>query len=146
MANTLKLNKKTTFAHKVVWEFLCTLSAGYTNGGAVGVAGETLNFNGASNPNYFSRPRIPSVMNGSLDALPATADIKVKNSPGGYSAVVERNAVAPTAANFVMRLFGGGSGNANPAELATAAGYLATYPGILNEPFIIQVEAPLRYN
>jgi hypothetical protein len=143
MAGTLTLNNKYVLPHAVIWEFLFQPTAGnYTNGGAVGTAGETLNFNAALNPKKLARPKIPSVINGSTSALPKATDIKVENVVAGYTAIVEQNAVAPTASNFVLRIFAAGSGGTIPVELGTVA---YTAPQLL-EPFVIQVAAPLRYN
>ena len=141
MANTLTLVKKIILPHAAVFQFSCLLSGNYaSSGGAIGVPGETLNFNGAANPNKIARPKIPTVMNGSLAALPATVDCEVMNSVGGFSGVVERNAVSPTAANFVLRLFTSGG-----TEM-TAQAYNNSSANLLVEPFQIQITVPLRYN
>jgi hypothetical protein len=142
MANTVQLNKKYTLPHAVIWEFLITLTGTYPNqSGAIGTPGETVNFNGASNPNKLARPKIPA--GPPAARLPQTSDIKVLNAPAGYDAVVEQNAANPTPANFAMRVFAAGSGNAAPQELGTGANYPATFA---NEPWVVHVYAPLKYN
>lgn len=137
MANALTLVGKTILPHEVVWRFTCQLSGSYTNSGAVGnvgTAGETLNFNGAANPNKLARPKIPS--GPPAARLPLSSDIKLF-LPLGYDGEVEQNAVAPTPANFILRLFTtAGTELGNGGYSAALAAY----------PFLIEVRAPLRYN
>jgi len=136
MANTVQLNKKIIIKGLVIWEFLITLSANYLNsGGVIGTPGETINFNGASNPNFVARPKIPA--GPPAGRLPLMQDIKVLNEIAGFSAIIEPNAVAPTPANYAMRIFGSG-GN----EMASGA-YSAAQKA---EPFVVHVYAPLKYN
>lgn len=140
MANVLTLNEKPVSLSNVAqWEFFCQLSGSYVQGGAQGVPGETLNFNGALNPSKFERAKIPSAPAG---RLPDFDDIEVVNTLQGYQAVVERNATLPTAANFVLRIFTAGSGAAAPVELSAGA-----YPaGLTAKPVVIVVTSPSRYN
>jgi len=143
MANALKLNRKIITPHNVIWEFLCTLSGSYVASSGVGTPGETLSFNTASNPKYIARPKIPGLVNGSTAYLPKTEDIKVLNNPGGFDAVVEQNATAPTPANYCLRIFGGGSGAAQPAELASGT-YASVATHITDEPLVIQVYGAVK--
>lgn len=140
MANQLTLNEKPqSISNVATWEFLCQLSGSYVQGAAVGVPGETLNFNAALNPNKLERAKIPAAPAG---RLPAFDDIEVVNTMQGYQAVVERNATLPTPANFVLRIFTAGSGNAAPVELSAGA-----YPAALTaNAIVIIVTAPSRYN
>lgn len=136
MANTIKLNRKIITKALVIWEFLVSLNTNYLNsGGVVGTPGETLNFNGASNPNMSARPKIPA--GPPAGRLPAMQDIKVLNEVAGFSMIIEPNANAPTPANFAGRIFGSG-GN----EMASGA-YSAAQQA---EPFVVHVYAPLKYN
>jgi len=141
MANALAYLRSdravSTFVFKV---FTCTLSGNYTNGGAIGVPGETLSFNTATVTGKPSRPRIPNVLNGSTSPLPKNTDFEVF-VPNGYSAQVEQNATSPTAANYALRIFAAGSGNAAPVELASGA-----YPAALTAaPIVIKVRIPAKY-
>jgi len=140
MANVLtfigrKLNMPTT----VTKRFSCLLSGNYAQGLAIGVPGETLSFNTAKNPNFAARTKLPSSPGG---VLPATTDFEVVTCPNGYSAQVEKNAVAPTPNNYVLRIFAAGSGNAAPVELGAGA-----YPAALTgAPIVIEVSMPAKYN
>lgn len=136
MANTIVLNKKYLLPHVVIWEFLVTLSANYvSSNNTIGTPGETLNFNGASNPNYIARPKIPA--GPPAGRLPGNNDVKVLNAVDGYDAIVEQNAANPTPANYVMRIFSSGN-----TELGAGA-YSAAQKA---EPYIVQVSAPLKFN
>lgn len=136
MANSVVLNRKIILKGFAIWEFLITLSGNYVNsGGVVGTPGESVNFNGATNPNMLARPKIPA--GPPAGRLPATSDCNVMNAVAGFDAVVEQNAVNPTPANFAMRLFSSG-GN----EMAAGA-YSAAQKA---EPYIVHVYAPLKYN
>lgn len=127
-----------TYVSKV---FTCALSANYANGGAIGVPGETLSFNTATVNGKPARPRIPNVLNNSTTPLPKNTDFEVF-TPNGYSAQVEQNAASPTAANYALRIFAAGSGNAAPVELASGA-----YPAALTAaPIVIKVRIPLKYD
>lgn len=122
--------------------FSCQLSGNYAQGGAIGVAGETLAFNSAAYTGRPARRFIPSTVNGSTSALPVQNDFEVFFVPNGYEAQVEQNSVNPTANNFVLRIFAAGSGNAAPVELAGGA-----YPAALTSaPILIKVRVPLKYD
>lgn len=121
--------------------FSCQLSGNYANGGAIGVAGETLVFNSAGYTGRPSRRFLPSTVNGSTSALPAQSDFLLSFVPNGYEAQIEVNAANPTANNYVMRIFAAGSGNAAPVELTTGA-YAAA---LTSAPIIIKVRVPLKY-
>jgi len=140
MANALAfLGKRITIGTPIIKRFTCTLSGNYVLGGAIGVAGETLNFNTATNPGMKSRPRVPN--GGPSGQLVPTTDIEVTQVPNGYTAQVEKNAVNPTAANYVLRIFAAGSGNAAPVELANGA-----YPAALTgAPLVIEFAVPQKY-
>jgi hypothetical protein len=62
MANTIKfLGRRLGMSGSPgVKRYAITVTGSYVQGAAVGVAGETLNFNAASNLGYRSRPRIPN--------------------------------------------------------------------------------------
>lgn len=113
----------------------------YVNGGAVGVPGETLNFNTALNPGFLSRPKLPT--GPPAARLPTASDIETPNNVNGYTLQVEANATNPTPANFVGRLFAAGSGNANPVELAAAS--YASY-GLTNAVFVVEFAVPAKYD
>lgn len=140
MANALAfIGKRLYIGANVVKRFTCTLSGNYAQGLAIGVAGETLAFNSASNTGKRARPRIPN--GGPTGALPANTDVEVTQVPNGYSAQVEQNAVSPTAQNYVLRIFAAGSGNAAPVELGAGA-----YPAALTgAPLEIEVTMPSKY-
>lgn len=140
MANALTfLGKRISIGSRVIKRFTCTLSGNYALGGAIGVAGETLNFNTATNTIKAARPRIPN--GGSTGQLIPNTDIEVSSVPNGYLAQVEQNAVSPTAANYVLRIFASGSGAAAPVELANGA-YAAALTGA---PLVIEVAVPTKY-
>jgi hypothetical protein len=142
MANTLTYIGKDLGAGAEVYKrFTCALSGNYAQGGAIGTPGETLAFNSAAYNGKPSRPRIPSVVNGSTSALPKNTDFEVF-VPDGFTAQVEQNAANPTANNYALRIFFAGSGNADPVELGTGA-----YPAALTAaPILIKVRVPLKYD
>lgn len=142
MSNTLAFIGKRIGAGNspIVKRFLCTLTGSYVAGGGVGIAGETLAFNNASNAGYKARPKIPN--GGASGTLPANTDFETVTVPNGYSAQIEKNAANPTANNFIMRLFEGGSGAANPAELASNT--YASY-GLSGAQILIEVLIPAKY-
>lgn len=141
MANLLAyLGKYLQIGTPTIKRFSCTLSGNYANGGAIGTPGETLAFNSATNTGKKSRPKIPN--GGSTGQLVPSTDIYVTECPNGYSAQVEQNAVSPTAANYALRIFAGGSGAAAPVELASGA-----YPAALTgAPLVIEVLVPTKYS
>lgn len=101
----------------------------YTQGNAIGTAGETLNFLTAANPNG-----LPHSKPGALPA-PTDKDVQVIKCPGGYDAVVESNAVAPAITNLVLRFFTSGG-----TELGAGA-----YPAaLLGQNVIIQMTTPQK--
>lgn len=142
MPNTIKFlgTRRAAGNNNVIKRYQVTLSGSYTAGGAVGVAGETLNFNGVLNPGYAARVKLPS--GPPAARLPANTDFAVADSPAGYTGQIEQNAVAPTPANFVLRIFAGGSGAAAPAELASGA-YAAA---LIATPFVVEVQIPQKYS
>lgn len=136
MANALAfIGKRIGVSNYIVKRFTATLSGSYANGGAIGVAGETITFNKASNTGYRARPKLPS--GGAAGTLLATADFDV-TVQNGYTAQIEQNAAAPNANNYILRIFYGGSGNANPAELAN--GTYASY-GLTGAAAVVLIEA-----
>jgi hypothetical protein len=142
MANALTfLYRRAGAGATIEKAFTCALSGSYSNGGAIGTPGETLSFNTAAVNGKPSRPRIPNVLNGSTTPLPKNTDFTVV-CPNGYSAQVEQNATSPTAANYALRIFAAGSGNAAPVELATGA-YAAA---LTAAPLVIKVRIPLKYD
>jgi hypothetical protein len=81
-------------------------------------------------------------MNGSTSPMPASLTDFIVQMPNGYEGQIEQNAVNPTANNYVLRIFAGGSGNAAPVELATGA-----YPAALTtEVILIKVRVKKRYD
>jgi hypothetical protein len=99
-------------------------SGAYVQGGAVGVAGETLNFLTAANPNGLPHPA-PGAL-----PTPTDKDVFVEKCPGGYTAVIEQNAVNPTIKNMVLRFF-----TSSNTEISSAA-----YPaGLLGQNVLINM-------
>lgn len=144
MANTLTYLNKDKGAGSVIYKnFSCLLSGNYVNSGgatAIGTPGEVLSFNTAVVNGKPVRPRIPSTMNGSTANLPSNTDFIIPEQPQGYTIQIERNATAPTANNYVARIFTAGSGAAAPAELGAGA-----YPaGLTAAAFVIKCRIPLK--
>jgi hypothetical protein len=101
----------------------------YLQGGAIGVAGEILNFLAAANPNG-----LPHANPGALPT-PTDKDVFVEKCPGGYTAVIEPNAVNPTIKNMVLRVF-----TSSNTEISSAA-----YPaGLLGQNIMIQMSTPQK--
>lgn len=140
MANVLTFLQNRILPHECIKRFTCLLSGNYVQGNAIGVAGETLSFNTALNPNKAARAKLP---NGSPSGqLVPNTKAEVSSVPNGYTAQVEQNAVSPTANNYVLRIFAAGSGNAAPVELAAGA-----YPAALTgAPIVIEMGVPAKYN
>lgn len=136
MANALAfIGKRIQISNRIIKRFTCTLSGSYVQGLAIGVAGETLAFNSATNTVKGARPKIPN--GGATGQLVPATDIEVSAVPNGYAAQVELNAVSPTAANYVMRIF-----SSSGTELAAGA-----YPaGLTGAPMVIEVAVPTKYN
>ena len=108
-------------------EYAFVPSGSYTQGGAVGTPGETLNFLTALNPNGLARRTF-----GPLPAL-TTKDVYVAAVPAGYDAAVEVATTAPASSNMVLRFFSSGG-----SELSAGA-----YPtGLLTANVIIRVITP----
>jgi len=138
MPNTITLIGKVVLPYKVQYNFTVLLSGSYTSSNAtIGVPGETLNFNAAANPNKLARPKIPS--GPPAARLPVATDCEVVNSVAGFTGIVEPNAVAPTPANFVLRLYTSGG-----TEM-TAQAYNTSAPLLLTEPFMVQITVPKKY-
>lgn len=143
MANTIAWLNSSRAAgdNTIVKRYKVTLSGSYVNGGAIGTPGETLDFTSISNPGYASRVRLPG---------PTGAPLQPNTSfkvicPGGFTAQVEQNAASPTNKNYALRIFGGGSGNAEPAELASGT-YASVGAALTASPLIIEVVVPAKYN
>jgi len=137
MANALSIiDKRRDIGNRITFVFQCLLSGSYVTSTTIGVAGETLNFNAASNPKLIARPKLPGSPAG---VLPPNSAIKVVRCPDGYDALVEQNAVSPTQANYVLRLFTSGD---------TALGSGAYPAGVTGDTtgFIIEVTVPLKYD
>jgi hypothetical protein len=152
MANTLTfLGVYHNMPGTAIKRYACTLSGSYANGGAVGTPGETLSFNTALNPNKLARPKLVGATPGS-GRIPSVAngDFQVVNAPTGIIAQIENNAVSVGGvvsvlpSNMVMRLFGGGSGAAEPAELASAT-YASYGLTLTNAIIIIEVNLASKY-
>ncbi len=143
MANTITyLNSRRAAGDNIIVKrYKVVLTGSYVSGGAIGTPGETLDFTKVLNPGYAARPRIPG---GPAAKLPANTDFHVAVVPGGYAAQVEQNATLPTTANYVLRIFAGGSGAATPAELASGT-YASVGPALTASPVIIEVQVPLKY-
>jgi hypothetical protein len=104
-------------------------SGSYVQGGAIGVAGETLNFLTALNPNGVPHPRPGNL------PTPTDKDVFVEKTPGGYTAVIEPNAVNPTISNMVLRVF-----TSSNTEISSAP-----YPaGLLGQNILIRMETPQK--
>jgi hypothetical protein len=142
MANVITFLGNRILPREVIKRFSVTFSGNYANGGAVGVPGETLNFNAALNPNKLARPKIPAGPPAARLPLPTSTETPA--NANGYTFQVEPNAVAPTPANFVGRFFAGGSGAANPAELASAS--YASYGITATTTFVVEFAVPAKYN
>jgi len=125
----------------VTKRYAVTLTGSYTAGGAIGVAGEVLNFTTPSNAGYAARTKLVSPP---AAKLAANTDFTVI-CPGGFTGQIEQNATLPTAANFILRLFGGGSGNAAPAELTTAT-YASQAPALAASPVVVEVKVLQKAN
>jgi hypothetical protein len=143
-ANTLTwLSNQRAAGENVVYKiFSVALSGSYIQGGAVGVKGEVLNFSTALNPGYGARAKLPGVINGSTDALPTNTAFEVP-PVYGYEFQVEQNAVSPTTANYIMRIFTTGG-----TELASGT-YASVAPDLTAvgaQPIIIKVRVPAKYN
>lgn len=147
MANTLTIVHKRRAAgdNRIAFVFKCILSGSYVQSSGIttgiGSPGEILAFNNALNPNFIARPKLPSVLNGSLGALPQTNDVTIEGMPAGYSGRVERNATSPTANNFVLRIF-------TPAGTELTAGtYASVAPALIDTVgVIIACQVPAKYN
>lgn len=139
MSNTVTIVDKYKAAggNKVVKVFKILVSGSYLTSTTIGVAGETINFNAALNPNKIARPKIPSTILGSTANLVPSSQIKVVRAPDGYDAIIEQNAVSPTGSNYVMRIFT--SGDTALGSGAYAAGVTADTTG-----FIVEVVVPLK--
>src|ERR1700690_160886 len=146
MSNTLKLirRKKSAGSSIITYVYQCLLSGSYVNGGAIGTPGETLNFDTATNPNFVSRPKLPR---GPSGKTPAASDVRITRIPGGFDAQIEQNATLPTPANFVLRIFTAGSGNAAPVEMS-AGTYASNGPALSADTtgLIIEVDVPSKYS
>lgn len=143
MANALKyLNKERSAGSPFIRKnFQCTLSGNYLTSGAlanIGIAGEILSFNTASYPPGAHRVRIPNVLNGSTSPLVPNTNFRPSPLalPCGYVGQIEQNAVAPTANNYILRIF-------TPAGTELGSG---AYPAGLLQPFVIGVLVPSKYD
>jgi hypothetical protein len=137
MANTVALiDKKRSVANWITFVFQILVSGSYVTSTTIGVAGETINFNGATNTKKIARPKLPGAPAG---VLPPNSRIRVTRAPDGYDALVEQNATLPTQANYVMRLFT--SGDTALGSGAYAAGVTADLTG-----FIVEVDVQAKYN
>lgn len=143
MANTITYlnSQRAAGDNQIIKRYKVTLSGSYTNGGAIGAPGETLNFTSIVVPGYPARPRLPGPTGAPL--TPNTSFRVI--CPGGFSAQVEQNATAPTNANYALRIFAGGSGAALPAELSSGT-YASEGPALTATPLIIEVVIPAKYN
>ena len=142
MANTITfLNKRRAAGDNIeTFRYKLALSGSYVNGGAIGTPGETLNFTSILNPSYAARPRLPGPT-----GAPLTPNTRFRViCPGGFTGQVEQNATAPTNANYALRLFGGGSGNAQPTELSSGT-YASVGAALTASPIIIEVDIPQKY-
>jgi hypothetical protein len=143
-ANTLTfVSNNRAAGDNVIWKlYSVALSGSYTQGGAIGVKGEVLNFQTPLNPGYGSRSKLPGVINGSNDALPANSQFEVA-PVYGYEFQVEQNAVAPTTANYILRIFTtGGTELATGLYSAVAADLVAAGA----QPIIVKCRVPAKYN
>jgi hypothetical protein len=143
-ANTLSfVSNQHSAGDNVIYKlYSAVLSGSYTQGGAVGVKGEVLNFQTALNPGYAARTKLPGVINGSNDALPTSSQFEVF-PVYGYEFQIEQNAVAPTTANYIMRIFTTGG-----TELGSGL-YSSVAPDLVAagaQPIIIKVRVPAKYN
>lgn len=103
----------------------------YTASGAVGVAGETLNFLTALNPTGQRRGK-PGAL-----PVPTVDQFEVARAPVGYQGVIELNSVNPTLANMILRFFTSGG-----TELTGAP---TNYPaGLLNGAVDINLITPTK--
>lgn len=137
MANTVALidKKRAAGSNKITLIFQILVTGSYVTSTTLGVAGETIAFNNASNTKKIARGKLPTSAAG---ILPPNSAIRVVRSPDGYDALIEQNAVAPTPNNYVMRLFG--SGDSALGSGAYAAAVLADTTG-----FIVEVVLPSKY-
>jgi hypothetical protein len=97
MAGALTLTRIRNEEREIERQFTFVPSGSYAAGGAVGVAGETLNFETALNPNGLRRHTLA----GTFDVN----DFEIYREPAGYAAVLEANAVSPGFTNVVLRFF-----------------------------------------
>ncbi len=137
MANTVTIldKKRAAGGNKMTFVYQILVTLAYVTSVTVGVPGETINFQTASNPKKIARGKLPG---GPAGVLPPNTAIRVTRAPDGYDALVEQNAVAPTTANYVMRLFT--SGDTALGSGNYAAGILADTTG-----FIVEVDVPQKY-
>jgi len=141
MSNMLTfLGKQKGAGSQVVKQYTCALSGSYANGGAIGVAGETLNFATALNPKYAARTKLPGAINGSIANLPANTAFTVPPLYG-FTFAVERNAVSPNTTNYVLRIFA-----SDGTELAsgTYASVAAALVAAGAQAIVINVTVPLK--
>lgn len=143
-ANTITwLSNQRAAGENVVWKiFSVTLSGSYVQGGAIGVKGEVLNFSAALNPGYGARAKLPGAINGSNGPLPANTAFEVP-PVYGYEFQIEQNAVNPTTANYIMRIFSTGGTELASGTYASVAANLVQAGA---QPIIIKVRVPAKYN
>jgi hypothetical protein len=152
-ANTLTwLSNQRAAGENVVYKiYSVALSGSYIQGGAIGVKGEVLNFQTPLNPGYGARTKLPGVLGlpnstggttANTDALPASSAFEVP-PVYGYEFQIEQNAVNPTNANYIMRIFStGGTELASGLYSSVAADLVA----VGAQPIIIKVRVPAKYN
>jgi hypothetical protein len=152
-ANTLTwISNQRAAGENVIYKiYQVALSGSYTNGGAIGVKGEVLNFQAALNPGYGARAKLPGVMGlpnstggttNNTDALPANSAFEVP-PVYGYEFQIEQNATSPTTLNYIMRIFTTGG-----TELSSGA-YSSVAPDLVAvgaQPIIVKVRVPAKYN
>jgi hypothetical protein len=122
MPGALTLTKVRAEDREIERQFTFVPSGNYTAGGAIGVAGETLNFETALNPTGLRR----HTLGGTFDVN----DFEVYRCPSGYDAVLEANAVNPGFTNVVLRFFTSGGTELTGAPTAYPAGLLGQVVGI----------------
>jgi hypothetical protein len=143
-ANTLTwLSNNRAAGDNVIWKiYSVVVSGSYTQGGAIGVKGEVLNFSAPLNPGYGARSRLSGVINGSTDALPANSQFEVPPLYG-FTFQVEQNATAPTTANYILRIFDSDGTECSTGTYASVAAALVAAGAA---PIIIKCRVPAKYN
>lgn len=144
MSNTLTwISNQRAAGDNAIWKiYSVVVSGSYTQGGAIGVKGEVLNFQTPLNPGYGARTKLPGVINGSTAALPANSQFEVPPLYG-FTFQVEQNAVSPNTANYILRIF-----TSDGTELATGT-YAANAAALVAAgaaPIIVKCRVPAKYN